>query len=239
MPPVIDVTAMSYATAAIVVYYLFLFVVGWPRRRARRELERDWPLVVIVIPARNEAAVLERTVEAALTCRYHGEKRVLIVDDASTDDTGQVGERLTTRDDRVKVLTRDADVGGRGKSAVLNHAYQRVRAMLRSDHPWMRGATETSTCVCVLDADGHLSPTALHDGVALLDSQDVGAVQIGVQIRNARDNILSRLQDMEFVGFSFMVQTARDRLGSVRPRGKRAIHARHSARQPRGTPMAR
>jgi cellulose synthase/poly-beta-1,6-N-acetylglucosamine synthase-like glycosyltransferase len=69
--------------------------------------------------------------------------------------------------------------------------------------------------MCIVDADGHLSPTAARDGVALLADPHVGAVQIGVQIRNARHSLLARLQDIEFVGFSFMVQTARDRLGSV------------------------
>lgn len=214
MPPVIDVTAASYATAAIVVYYVFLFLVGRARRQAP-PAPGSWPLVVFVVPARNEAQVLQRTVDVALACEYPGALRVLVMDDASTDGTAEVAQRLVELDGRVRVCHRSASQGGRGKSDVLNHGYFSVRELVRDGDPWVAGADEASTCLCVLDADGHLSPTAVTDAATLLWASGVGSVQIGVRIRNARDNLLTRLQDMEFVGFSFMVQTARDRLGSV------------------------
>src|SRR4051794_1593060 len=102
MPPVIDVTALSYATAGIVVYYLLLFALSATRRSRASGYAGDWPLVVIVIPARNEAAVLINTVEAALRCPYDGEVRILIADDASTDATGRLAERLASSDPRIR-----------------------------------------------------------------------------------------------------------------------------------------
>ena len=213
--PTVDVTWLSYATAGIVAYYAVLFMLGQPRRRTLRHAPQAWPLLVLVIPARNEAQVIATTVATALSRRYPGDVRVLIMNDASSDGTAEVVDRLASADPRVRTCHRSVDIGGRGKSDVLNHAYGHVRAMATARDAWLGGASETETCLCVLDADGHLSPTALVDGAALLSDPSVGAVQIGVQIRNARDNLLARLQDMEFVGFSFMVQTARDRLGSV------------------------
>jgi 1,2-diacylglycerol 3-beta-glucosyltransferase len=215
MTHVVDVSVVSYVTAAVVVYYAFLYALGrWPHAAPERS-DRGWPLLVIVIPARNEAQVIERTVQTALGCVYPGEKRVLVMDDASSDGTAVIADRLATRDERVRVCHRTPSAGGRGKSDVLNHAYRQLQAMLVADLAWLAGASADDICMCIVDADGHLSHTAAIDGVALLADPKVGAVQIGVQIRNARRSPLARLQDIEFVGFSFMVQTARDRLGSV------------------------
>ena len=137
------------------------------------------------------------------------------MDDASTDRTGEILDRLVAQDPRVRACHRSRGVGGRGKSDVLNHAYRHLRAMVLARNEWLTPMSADDVCMCIVDADGHLSPTAMTDAVAMLADPHVAAVQIGVQIRNARHNLLARLQDIEFVGFSFMVQTARDRLGSV------------------------
>jgi hopene-associated glycosyltransferase HpnB len=47
----------------------------------------DWPGVVAVIPARNEAATMGAVVRAHASARYAGDFRVLVVDDQSTDAT--------------------------------------------------------------------------------------------------------------------------------------------------------
>jgi hopene-associated glycosyltransferase HpnB len=53
-----------------------------------------WPSVVAVVPARDEAAMLPDTMPALLGQDYPGDFRVLLVDDASTDGTGDVARRL-------------------------------------------------------------------------------------------------------------------------------------------------
>jgi cellulose synthase/poly-beta-1,6-N-acetylglucosamine synthase-like glycosyltransferase len=215
MTHVIDVSAASYVTAAVVAYYVVLYVVGRSRPAASPATADAWPVLVVVIPARNEERVIERTVRSALECPYPGHSRVLVMDDASTDATADIVEHLAAQDDRVRVCHRAPSVGGRGKSDVLNHAYRYVQSMVVARHEWLQAAAADDICMCIVDADGQLSPTAATDAVTLLCHPGVAAVQIGVQIRNARQNLLARLQDIEFVGFSFMVQTARDRLGSV------------------------
>jgi glycosyltransferase involved in cell wall biosynthesis len=46
--------------------------------------------VDIIIPARNAQATLAETIESALAQDYSGEFRVTVVDDGSTDDTGNI-----------------------------------------------------------------------------------------------------------------------------------------------------
>jgi hopene-associated glycosyltransferase HpnB len=53
-----------------------------------------WPRVGIVIPARDEAAVLPETLPTLLAQDYPGELAVWLVDDGSTDGTGKLGRAL-------------------------------------------------------------------------------------------------------------------------------------------------
>lgn len=53
-----------------------------------------WPPVCVVVPARNEAAMLPRTLPALLAQDYPGPKRVVVVDDRSTDGTAEVARSL-------------------------------------------------------------------------------------------------------------------------------------------------
>ncbi|MDR0346500.1 MAG: glycosyltransferase, partial [Nocardiopsaceae bacterium] len=53
-----------------------------------------WPSVVAVVPARDEAAILPETLPTLLVQEYPGEFAVLLVDDGSTDGTGEAAARL-------------------------------------------------------------------------------------------------------------------------------------------------
>ena len=54
----------------------------------------DWPPVVAVVPARNEADMLPVTLPALLGQEYPGEFGVIVVDDRSDDGTGQIAAEL-------------------------------------------------------------------------------------------------------------------------------------------------
>jgi hopene-associated glycosyltransferase HpnB len=60
---------------------------------ARSEPER-WPSVVAVIPARDEAAILPRTLPSLLAQEYRGSLSIVLVDDGSSDGTAAVAESL-------------------------------------------------------------------------------------------------------------------------------------------------
>jgi hopene-associated glycosyltransferase HpnB len=53
-----------------------------------------WPDVVAVVPARNEAETLPATLPALLGQEYPGALSVIVVDDGSTDATGEVAARI-------------------------------------------------------------------------------------------------------------------------------------------------
>jgi hopene-associated glycosyltransferase HpnB len=61
------------------------------------------PPVVIVVPARDEAPFIARTLQSLLAQDYPGDWRVILVDDGSTDGTGAIARGLA--DPRLTVLT--------------------------------------------------------------------------------------------------------------------------------------
>jgi hopene-associated glycosyltransferase HpnB len=70
----------------------------------------DWPSVAVVIPARNEAEVLPRTLPAVLGQNYPGDFHVYLVDDHSDDGTGVVAldsARTAGQEDRLTVVPAD------------------------------------------------------------------------------------------------------------------------------------
>ena len=69
--------------------------------------------------------------------------------------------------------------------------------------------------VVVLDADGRLAPNALIEVAPFFADPAVGGVQVGVRMYNAREKLLARMQDFEFVTFTEVFQRARQRIGSV------------------------
>jgi len=52
----------------------------------------SWPPVCILVPARNERETLPRTLPALLAQDYPGERRVVVVDDRSTDGTAEAAK---------------------------------------------------------------------------------------------------------------------------------------------------
>lgn len=64
----------------------------------------SWPVVVAVVPARNEAETIGRTVASLTAQTYGGELSVVVVDDQSHDGTAERA-RAASRGDRLAVVT--------------------------------------------------------------------------------------------------------------------------------------
>jgi hypothetical protein len=57
-----------------------------------------------------------------------------------------------------------------------------------------------------LDADGWLQPNALHAVAPYYDDRSVVGVQVPGRMYNARAGFLAFMQDIEFIGYSLLVQ---------------------------------
>ena len=76
------------------------------RARDTRDMPAEpaiWPEVVAVVPARDEAEVIARSIGSLAAQDYPGPFRVLLIDDSSSDGTGEIVRAIGS--DRVKVVT--------------------------------------------------------------------------------------------------------------------------------------
>jgi cellulose synthase/poly-beta-1,6-N-acetylglucosamine synthase-like glycosyltransferase/peptidoglycan/xylan/chitin deacetylase (PgdA/CDA1 family) len=135
--------------------------------------------VSIVVPAFNEAVGIERAVRSLAASNY-SDFEIIVVDDGSTDGTGEIVDRLQLPG--VKVV-RQANLG---KPAALNRGIEAARHEV----------------VAMVDADTIFEPETLQRLVRPLRDNDVGAVSGNTKVGNRR-RLLGRWQHIEYVmGFN-------------------------------------
>lgn len=90
-----------------------------------------WPPVCVVVPARDEAAVLPSSLPSLLAQDYPGRAEVVLVDDGSTDGTGELARELSRRHGGLP-LTVDSPgeppAGWTGKLWAVRHGIGLARA---------------------------------------------------------------------------------------------------------------
>jgi len=119
-----------------------------------------WPRLTLVIPARNEARDLETALESRLREDYP-DLELVVVNDRSTDATGEILDRVAARDRRVTPIhVRELPPGWLGKL----HAMQ--RGLERATGDW----------VLFSDADVHFQPGTLRRVVAHAEAQKLDHV---------------------------------------------------------------
>ena len=116
------------ATLALAAWVYLLLAHGGYWRTGHRLSPSDtpvppYPSVVAVVPARNEADIIGECLPTLLAQDYPGEFRVILVDDASTDDTAAVATALGT--DRLTVVRGEGPPPGwAGKVAAMARGVQ-------------------------------------------------------------------------------------------------------------------
>ena len=158
---------------------------------------------VVVVPCLDEEIVIGNTLHAL--CALPADRlRIIVVDDDSSDRTSEIAASFAPRVELIQRRKPDAQLG---KGDSLNVAYAHVLAT--NDRP------SDKVIFGVLDADGRFDPNVIDVADRFFSECDVGGLQLGVSIMNRRANILTRLQDFEFLGFAPILLTAREHLGSV------------------------
>jgi glycosyltransferase involved in cell wall biosynthesis len=110
------------------------------------------PAVTVIIPARNEAAGIAACVESVLAS-VGVSLEVVVVDDASTDNTAEIVRGIRSRDARVRLVQPGGlPFGWNGKQ----HAC------------WVGARSAETQLLCFLDADVRLAPAALARMATLL-----------------------------------------------------------------------
>jgi cellulose synthase/poly-beta-1,6-N-acetylglucosamine synthase-like glycosyltransferase/peptidoglycan/xylan/chitin deacetylase (PgdA/CDA1 family) len=179
-------TALTFLLGPIAVLALvrMVVVVALSRRHVRtvrrRPLDPDFtPAVTIVVPAFNEAVGIERAVRS-LAANDYPDFEVVVVDDGSTDGTGDLVKALGL--DRVRLVRQP----NAGKPAALNTGVMAARNDL----------------IVTVDGDTVFEAGTLRALVQPFRDDDVGAVAGNTKVGNRR-GLLGRWQHIEYVmGFN-------------------------------------
>lgn len=91
----------------------------------------DWPYVCVVVPARDEAAVLPESLPSLLGQDYPGRAEVFLVDDGSSDGTGDLARELSRRFGGLPLTVSspgEPPAGWTGKLWAVRHGIALARA---------------------------------------------------------------------------------------------------------------
>jgi cellulose synthase/poly-beta-1,6-N-acetylglucosamine synthase-like glycosyltransferase len=196
------VAVISLTIVYLIRHYIFTLTV---LRQAKNSQPHDIkqqtdyePTVSLLIPARNEEKVIGKLLQRIIEFTYPKDRlQVIVVNDASADNTGKIADHYAKICPFIEVVHRDKKIGGKGKPSALN-----------------AGVTyATGEILLFLDAD--YSP--LRDFVEVLVAgfvdPKVGAVQGRPVVGNEPQNIKTRIITLERIGGFRIDQEARNVLG--------------------------
>lgn len=154
----------------------------------------DPPRVSIILPAKNEERMIERTLEGLVSLDYPSYE-ILIVEDGSTDRTPQICRRYAREySELVEYYHRDRSDG---KPSAINFGARRADGEI----------------IAIYDADTVIPDSSVLDRmVAHFRDPEVDAVQGELSLTNPREGLITRISD--FVSTLRMIQQhGKDRLG--------------------------
>ena len=153
------------------------FLVLAHSRRPRKKVNAGWtPMVTVVVPAHNEAKVIETCINSIFASDYP-EVRAVVVDDGSQDDTAEIVARIAAANPRVRLIQQ----ANGGKWAASNTALRYI---------------ETEFFI-ILDADSILETDAIKWIMQPFIDPEIGAVSGIVEVGNSH-NWLTACQSLEY-----------------------------------------
>ncbi|MBV8513712.1 MAG: glycosyltransferase, partial [Acidobacteria bacterium] len=151
------------------------------------------PGVTVLVPAHNEESVIAQTVASVLASDFPG-LRIIVVDDGSTDRTGEILDTNFGDEPRMRIIHQV----NQGKSAALSHAMAEAHTEI----------------VVTIDADTEIEPDAISKLVRHFSDPKLGAVAGNVKVGN-RSRWLTRWQALEYITSQNMEKRAFDLLNCI------------------------
>ncbi|MFE1771982.1 glycosyltransferase [Streptomyces sp. NPDC059008] len=133
-----------------------------------------WPSVAVVVPARDEAAVLPESLPSLLGQKYPGRAEVFLVDDGSTDGTGALARELADARGGLPLTVAspgEPEPGWTGKLWALRHGIALARERMAPEY------------LLLTDADIAHGPQSLRELVAAARSAQLDLVSQMARLR--------------------------------------------------------
>ncbi|CAK0741619.1 poly-beta-1,6-N-acetyl-D-glucosamine synthase [Gammaproteobacteria bacterium] len=152
------------------------------------------PSVAIILPAYNEAKVINQTIASLLASDHPDRFEIIVVDDGSTDDTYHTVHNAFVQETRVQLYTKKNG----GKASALNMGISKTEAEV----------------VVALDADTVFTRDTISQLLRHFCDPNVGAVAGNAKVGN-RTNLLTRWQALEYITSQNLDRRAFDVLNCI------------------------
>ncbi|MEM2918784.1 MAG: glycosyltransferase [Candidatus Altiarchaeota archaeon] len=144
----------------------------------KKQYEKKFYDVSIVIPAHNEEKSIERTIKSILEAVYPKEKEVIVINDGSTDNTENILMRICKNHNEVKFF----NTPHLGKAKALNFGIKKAK----------------NEILLILDADSEIEKDGLTKICSPFSDKEVMAVGGVIRAKLSR-NPLTWFQDLDYV----------------------------------------
>ena len=153
----VGLTFLVGLSAAVTMVTLLNLVTS--RRRPLYAVPGNAPKVSVLVPARNEADVIERSVLSLMAQDYEN-LDIWILDDQSTDGTGELARSLADLDDRVKVIdgmpVPPGWIGKHWACHQLSQAADGSLLLFTDADTWLAESAVSEAVVIMLNSGGDL-----------------------------------------------------------------------------------
>lgn len=143
-----------------------------------------YPRVDVIIPARDEADVLDRSLASLLAQDYPGPWQITLIDDQSTDGTGQVAQTIAEKlgqGDRLRVIAgQPLPAGWSGKLWAVEQGWRQVQQPVQQQ---AQPSDAPPDYVLLTDADIAHGPETLSQLVAKAETDQLALVSLMVMLR--------------------------------------------------------
>lgn len=169
---------------------------------AIRENDAELPYVDVIIPCKNEAAIIKHTLKHIGHANYPKDKlRIIVYDDASTDASKQIVMDLIPTMAGVELLCNPT-AQSIGKASIIKQVVASPRK---------------ATVVWIIDADHRADPNCLIQALTLLQPPDVAAVGMSNRVTNGFRTMIATYGFIEANIHEMITAQAKDTLDLCPP----------------------
>jgi hyaluronan synthase len=182
---------ISYFTLG---YFLLISLIAYTYRAYTDDVTLSCD---VIIPAFNEGRHVYDTIRSVAASEYDPAKLcITVVDDGSTDDTGEWIRKAADELPQLRVIRMPRNSG---KKHALNAAI----------------ATSKAEIVITVDSDSIIEREAVANIVRPFANEKIGAVAGNVRVQNIGDGIIPQMMDIVFVFCYEFIRSSQSRCGTV------------------------
>lgn len=180
-------TGIYFFYSFVAFYFLFLFILIYIQNKKHfletPKITRQYSLS-IVVPCYNEQDTIGDTIKTLLESDYKGLKKIIVVDDCSTDNSYEIIKRYAKANKKVMALRTPKNTGK--ASGSKNYGAKFVKTEL----------------IGFTDADSYIEKHAISNMIGFFDNKKVGAVTSSILVKK-RDKLIEKLQSIEYKVIKF------------------------------------